>query len=292
MRFDRTFIAIRERKTLGILDLALRVVVDHIQPLSILLLINALPWILLNHWLLGHLLSPDYAVEGAYYWVMTWLVVSQSQLGTFLITQYLGKAMFEGRPGIATMIKSGLKIPAYFLFSHLVLRCTGFTILLAFLLLGDPYQEEALSLGCVFIFLTAIFGSMVRGLRPFVSEILLLERTPIRPKPNTIHFSARSRSLHAFAANDLIAKAMVTAAIGMTLVFTIHCTLVSTDQVMNIRANSETSFQPYYYVASLWLVLGFMSVVRFLYYIDLRIRQEGWAVELRMRAEAQRLDED
>ena len=40
---------------------------------------------------------------------------------------------------------------------------------------------------------------------------------------------------------------------------------------------------------SMWCVAGFFAVVRFLGYLDLRIRQEGWEVELKLRAEAQRL---
>jgi len=39
----------------------------------------------------------------------------------------------------------------------------------------------------------------------------------------------------------------------------------------------------------LWLIVGFMTVVRFLNYLDLRIRHEGWEVELRMRAEGNRI---
>ena len=41
--------------------------------------------------------------------------------------------------------------------------------------------------------------------------------------------------------------------------------------------------------AALWLIAGYMAVVRFLNYLDLRIRHEGWEVELRLRAEAVRL---
>jgi hypothetical protein len=45
-----------------------------------------------------------------------------------------------------------------------------------------------------------------------------------------------------------------------------------------------------YYPLALWLVMGFFAVVRFLGYLDLRIRREGWEVELMMRAEAARLE--
>ena len=35
---------------------------------------------------------------------------------------------------------------------------------------------------------------------------------------------------------------------------------------------------------TLWLVAGYFAVVRFMCYLDLRIRREGWEVELIMRA--------
>jgi len=41
----------------------------------------------------------------------------------------------------------------------------------------------------------------------------------------------------------------------------------------------------------MWTTAGYLAVVRFLAYLDLRIRQEGWEVELRMRAEGTRLME-
>jgi hypothetical protein len=37
------------------------------------------------------------------------------------------------------------------------------------------------------------------------------------------------------------------------------------------------------------MVAGYFAVVRFLAYVDLRIRREGWEVELVMRAERDRL---
>ena len=40
---------------------------------------------------------------------------------------------------------------------------------------------------------------------------------------------------------------------------------------------------------SLWLVVAFFTVVRYLLYLNLRIRHEGWEVELALRAEANKL---
>ena len=55
--------------------------------------------------------------------------------------------------------------------------------------------------------------------------------------------------------------------------------------MLSIRANSEISLQPFYLLVSAWLVAGFCAVVRFLMYIDIRIRQEGWAVQLKFMTE-------
>ena len=46
----------------------------------------------------------------------------------------------------------------------------------------------------------------------------------------------------------------------------------------------------FYYPLALWIVVGFFAVARFLGYLDLRMRREGWEVELMMRAEAARLE--
>ena len=44
-----------------------------------------------------------------------------------------------------------------------------------------------------------------------------------------------------------------------------------------------------YLPIAMWTVASYFTVVRFLSYLDLRIRREGWEVELRMRTEAARL---
>jgi len=45
----------------------------------------------------------------------------------------------------------------------------------------------------------------------------------------------------------------------------------------------------FYFQLSIWIVVCYFTVVRFLNYLDLRIRREGWEVELWMRAERARL---
>ena len=41
---------------------------------------------------------------------------------------------------------------------------------------------------------------------------------------------------------------------------------------------------------AIWIAVGWLSIVRFLWYIDLRTRCEGWAVDLELREAARRLE--
>ena len=42
---------------------------------------------------------------------------------------------------------------------------------------------------------------------------------------------------------------------------------------------------------SMWMAAGFLSIVRFLNYLDVRIEMEGWEAELLIRAEAEKMKE-
>ena len=79
--------------------------------------------------------------------------------------------------------------------------------------------------------------------------------------------------------------------IAPLLVFSVHSVFVLLDSMLSIRANSEVSFQPFYLIIAGWLVAGFCAVVRFLMYIDIRIRQEGWAVQLKFMTESSLLNQ-
>ena len=52
MRFDKTFIAIRDRSILEIFDLSLHVVTDHFKALFWLFVIGIAPWVALDSWLM------------------------------------------------------------------------------------------------------------------------------------------------------------------------------------------------------------------------------------------------
>lgn len=290
MKFDKTFIAIRERGILEIFDLSLHVVKDHFNQIFWLLVIGAAPWIAIDLYFV-HWMTIDYDTPQLYGWVMALLVISQAQVGTTFVTHYLGQAMFVGRPGIWETVRNVLKTPLFFIWLHGGLRTVIPTLLFASILTQD--NPDNILLASTFLIPFSVFiGVIVRAVRPYVSEILLLEKTPIRKKEDgQINFGRRSSSLHGAAGADLFGRFITSSILAFPVFVSFYSSFVVVDQVLNIRANSEFSYIPYYFVLALWLVAGLMSVIRFLSYIDLRIRQEGWAVELRMRAEGSRLAE-
>ncbi len=288
MRFDKTFIAIRDRSILEIFDLSLLVVTDHFQALFWLLVIGATPWVSLDWWLVGWMSDTD-DLTGLYYWVMLLLIVSQAQIGTSFMTHYLGQAMFVGRPGIWKTVKSVFGTGVYFWWSHGVLRMV-IPVVLCCGLVNQDNPETALLFGLFLIPGLAAIGLGVRALRPFVSEILLLEKTPISSRDDKqVCFQRRSRTLHVAGNSDLFGRFVISAMIALPLGFACLALFITIDSVLNVRSSSGRSFLPYYWILAQWMVAGFICVARFLSYIDTRIRQEGWAVELRMRAEARLL---
>ena len=291
MRLDHTFIAIRERGMLEICDLALPVVRYHFRPLLALLFLGAAPWAVVNwlltNWLAVGIFASDYAVH--FFWLSTLLVISQAQIGTSLITSYLGQIMFVGRVGVfATMFESWRLLPKFW-WLHGVVRLVA-PVLLVVWLTWQADEDTLLAYGYLLLPLLILITMLVRALRPFVSEMILLEHTPIRTLDSSrVNFNRRSASLHGSVGSELFGRFILTCLFFPLLTFTFYSMFVLTDSTLNLQSSLEFPLSSIYWPFALWLTAGFAAVVRFLSYLDIRIRQEGWAVELKMRAEGQRL---
>ncbi|MCH2181233.1 MAG: hypothetical protein MK108_04440 [Mariniblastus sp.] len=290
MIFDQTFIAIRQRNIFEILDLSIHVIRNYCLPLSVLLLINALPFFLLDwllfRWMLTGISAFGYAP--LYLWLTSLMVASQAQLGTLLITGYLGKALFQGHPSIKETILAALRIWPQLFWIHGILRTAIPTILIGL------YLSQTESTGAVILLtLVVSVGLLVRWLRPFATEMLLLEQNPLRSSdPATITYRMRSAALHNIASSTITGRFLLISLLALPLIFSFYSSILLTDQAINLHIDPDATLITFYWPLSLWLVAGFLAVVRFLSYLDIRIRQEGWAVELRIRAEATRLNKN
>ena len=291
MKLDQTFISIRQRSVAELFDLALIIVRSHWKALLILLVLGAAPWILIDYillWPMMHFGLGDNS-RWACSWLMMLLVVSQAQYGTSLITLYLGDAMFVGQPDWKQVALRSLRVSPLFIWLHGFLRLVFPVVALAWMLNIESPSDFGVLVG-LFIPALVALGLAFRTFRPFVTEMMLLEKTPWRPKKaNELSFAKRSKALHSHASSELFGRFVLSCLFAAPLAISIQTVFFQVDSLLNLSAGFEWTLASYYWIVSLWLTAGFVAVFRFLSYIDIRIRQEGWALELKMKAEGQKL---
>jgi hypothetical protein len=266
MQLDRNRIVIRERGWLDVLDLALRVGRVYAWPLLLTLAIGIVPVMLFNAWLLAGLAEPAFD-EPAPFWYMWWmlnLVLLEMPLATALATLFLGEAVFLERPSARSVIAAFFRsLPQLFWF-QVLLRALFIPLVVTWFV---PFS---------------VF--------PYLNEVILLERNPLlsRRRGQMTTFR-RSMALHGGSIGDLFARWLGSVAFGGMLFASFWLTMQALAGVLVSEWKWEGLTYTLYFPLALWLVVGYFTVARFLGYLDLRIRNEGWEVELMMRAEAARM---
>ncbi len=273
MQLDRTYIAIRERDLLDILDLSLHVFRVFFFPLIVSLVVGVLPFFLLLHWWQGgfdpaQLQADDLYYEFGWRWSTGYTtafgVVLSAPLATSIITLMLGQTMFSQRAEPVQVARDFFgSLPQLILF-QVILR----PILL-------------------FPFLTAFVPFAVW---PYLNEIILLERNPLfKSKSNQITTMRRSSALHGSSFGELFSRWLANAAFAATMATLMLLAMWATKFWMTGSLQISRLTFLLFVEISCWLTASYFAVVRFLNYLDLRIRREGWEVELKMRAEAARM---
>jgi hypothetical protein len=288
VQLDKTHIAIRERAFLDTLDLTLRVIRRHAGPATAALLAGALPMALLNGWLIGWMTLgpiPDLA-KSRYVWNMLLLVFIEAPLATVPLTLYLGAVMFLDKTSVRQICVDCWQLSGRIFWSLGVMRGV-FLAWLFVLTIGPDEETQPFE---VFLVMLALYVGVVRAVRPFVNEIILLERNPLRKKSGqTMTVGRRSAALHGPNSGDLFGRWLGSACIGVMLTTSIVFTFWSLSGLLLNDWEWGSIMMHVLIPIAMWMVAGYFGVVRFLSYLDLRIRREGWEVELRMRAEAQRI---
>jgi hypothetical protein len=296
MQLDRTYIGIRQRSPLEVWDLTLLVVCRYFRMLSWLFLVGVLPWMIINHLLTMWMVSDDYYSDYVwwFYWTNACLVVSQAQVGTFWMTHYLGQAMFTAQPTVKNSMRAVRSMKGKFFFGllHLVNRMVIPAIAVVALLMYTEDDEIDGFLGGMVLPFLVFIGLMVRSRTPYLSEILLLEEAPRKSESaNVQSYSSRSNNLKGAPGADYFVKFSLASVFGVVLSLSIYESFCLLDSVLGLQSMASSNLNYLYWQISLWLVAALIAVNRFLSYIDLRIRTEGWAVRLRLMAEEKRMAE-
>lgn len=310
MRMDNTRIAVRERGILEILDMSLHLTRYYARPLAITLALGVAPLMLLNQFLIGWMADVDWEVEFPfrYVWNMICLVAIEAPLVSVFATTYLGLSVFHDKPGIWRVVKDVFSVSPRLAFTQLLVRGIGpaWLLYLALKWGGEPnYVVEPLFIPCLLL-----WGLGVRAARPFINEIVLLEKNPLRVRsgeglrrrPNesqgefmqrlksqdasTMTIGRRSKFLHGPSSGELFARWILSAIFAVLMFGAFYATFHLASSMFLGDPTQGPWMIELVMPLTMWLVAGYFTVVRFLSYLDLRIRQEGWEVELRLRSEA------
>jgi hypothetical protein len=286
MQLDRTRVAIRERGMLDICDLALRVTREFSPPLIGMLALGILPFAVINWWLIGWMaVDPAPSTFGRYVWYMLLLVYIEAPLATVAATLYLGDAMFLQTPTLSQVGKTLARLAGRLFVCQGLIRGVIPALLLAYTLSPAQFLPADFLLPIIALYLV-----IMRSTRPYINEIIVLEQNPLFARDSReTTIGRRVARLHGFHAGELMGRYLVSAAL---------CLLLGISVVLGLWFVQGTLLGDWVWSgvmmhaglpAAMWIVAGYMAVVRYLAYLDLRTRREGWAVELQLRAEGVRL---
>jgi hypothetical protein len=282
INLNNTLLVVRERTFAELCDLSLHIIRQLFKPLLVVALWGMIPCALFNYWWLWKLPLESIGDTKQYLFLLVLLGWWQWPLATAPMTLILGQAMFQRKVdyrrawadywGMATQ-----------LFLHMLLR----TVLMCHgLFLAYPAVRN--ELWGLFFLLTLMW--LIPALRwTYVTEILMLERNPLNPQPGQLSTSQRSRALHGGDAglifSRMLGMIMVELLIGAITFYSLWFLWGNLQGEIVINWFSITVLFP----IAFWLTQAFLAVVRFLCYLDIRIRREGWEVDLALRAEAEHL---
>ncbi len=299
MQLDKTEIVIRQRSALELLDLAMRVLRRHGLEVAAACALFGLPLLIADVWLSAWMFSEDAVLaaeqiaEPQIY--LRWrhgvhllvLFLFQFPLISLPATIFLGDQVFFASPTIKQLLAklSGIWMQTLWVLG--ICRLGLVSLVLAFFVnratVFDPLAEMLLLGGLA-------LSLLIRAVWPFAPEILGLERCLIRPtRESPISYSVRRTGLHQSVSSDHVGRFMLCSISAIALAATLFGTALAA--IFALVGNMDLSiwYDRILLPLIFWLVGLFVVVFRFLSYLDSRIRLEGWELELRLRAEGQRV---
>lgn len=294
MQLDRTHVAIRPRSLAEIGDLALVLLRQYPQAILVGFAAGAIPFIILNSLLIGWLplnetaenIYDEETLEQRYryVWLMCVLVFLQTPLAGVFTTSYIGQAVFEQRPTWYNVFRDTMRLAPRIIITLGVLRGPVVAMSLLLLVWGEPFSP---GIEIVLMMLVVGLVMLIRSVRPFLPEIMLLERCPLFVRgTDVIGLSRRSSLLHAPISGELIGRfIMVGTIISLLAVSIFYGYTFISSTLFGVPSWSLLESMVLLPLA-LWTAAGFSVFIRFLSYLDSRIRLEGWEVELLLRAES------
>jgi hypothetical protein len=251
LALERTLVQIRERPLVDVLDLALVVVRNRPWTLGMAAVLGIAPFAALNA-----LVYQGVKDIAPLLPLVLWLV--EAPLATAPLTVVLGGLMFDQKPTIGRVVST--------------------------------IAKSAVPLIVVHGFLRIVLFFLIPSRLAFANEVILLERG------RWWSIFRRGGDLCSGRAAELFLLGILQLALVYLFATMFYFGTGRLYQAVMIEpmtwdAPSQAFFAGLRFQVPMWLIVAFFAVVRFLAYIDQRIRLEGWEVELRLRSVAQTLEE-
>jgi hypothetical protein len=305
MQLDKTAIVISQRQMGEISDLSLLVMRAYWRPILVFSLVGVAPFAIVNFFLTWPLVHYDQlAIESVryssswtyiirYYVVMIGAVFLQAPLAMSLVTYFIGQAVFVEQLSFRSVLRAvfGQSVPV-----SIVLGVFRFGLLsyipLVLLFLYPGFSPETEVIFYFFGMVVSMF--FIRAFRPFAPEILVLERSRLwgtKKQKEQQSYRQRNTWLHSTQYNDNFGVHLLLSLSALLAVC--YACLLSYLSIGLLIGVWEWGIwmDVIIFPASLWAIASWMTILRLLFYMNSRIRTEGWELELRFKAESQRLRE-
>jgi hypothetical protein len=264
VRIDQARITIRERSWLDNLDLSLHVIRAHAGGVFTSAAVGVVPAVLVNLVILNYLHAAPLE-EGAGFAAAATaalLVMIEAPLVTAPLTLYLGQVMFLERPGAREIARQFAGCLPQLVLLQLLVRSALVLPIMTWII---PYV-----------------------LWPYLNEVILLERNPLVGRPGQLSTMSRNALLHRGNGAEYLVRALAWGLVALGLVLALWTSqAVALEWLLGFDQGWSAQIVSLEIV--LWIVACYFTVARFLNYLDQRIRNEGWEVELFLRAQAERL---
>ena len=269
MQLDDVQLVVRERSYLETLDLAVLLVRRHWRNLAVAAAVGVGPFAVLNAILFRDRFDAEFAMYAL-------VVVMELPWATAPLTLYLGIATFSERVRWREVAAAWWRSLPQMVVFQLIIR-------------GVLVATSCLVLPLLFL---ALWGK-------FLNEMVLLERSGMKrlfQRWLRFHNDLLGETLGYGVADAFFGGLMVvafTAALGTATELVRRPVWTDYRGADPLESLGELiSWSTWEGQLVLWAVLCFFTVVRYLLYLNLRIRREGWEVELKLRAQGQRFAED
>jgi hypothetical protein len=305
MQLDKTAIVISQRSGVELIDLSLIVVRRYWRSIALFASLGILPFAILDFILLWPLTQYDSLVMSSvqlgdpesyrlrYLWIISAVILIQAPLALSGVTYFIGQAVFTEQPTVRQVFLAVWRRAGALFFVLGVLRMSLVVFIPMTLLFRDPIFRPEIEISLYLVCLCGIV-QLIRGFRPFAAEILLLERCPIykiKGRPDQLAYAKRSSWLHSSLSFELFATHTGVAVVEFLTALSLSLSLIFLIGVLTGIWRWGPWMDLVFYPIIVWIVVTWGAVIRFLLYMNSRIRTEGWEIELRLKAESQRFQE-